>query len=190
MEAFLQTLLPRILPVGSTFGIHVFPGKYNLLTKLRNRLRGYARMPENYRVVVVIDCDSNDCWNLKEQLEAAAEKSGLVTRSRAGSGTWRVVNRIAVEELEAWYFGDWEAVCSAYPRVSPNIPNQARYRDPEAVRGGTWEAFERIMQSHGYFRGGLSKVKAASTIGENIDPLRSRSNSFRIFYDAIMETTA
>lgn len=191
MEAFLQTILPKVLPEGSTFGIYVFQGKYNLLKKLGNRLRGYTRwMPENYRVVVVIDCDSNDCRKLKEQLEAVAEKSGLVTRSRADSGRWQVVNRIVIEELEAWYFGDWEAVCSTYPRVSPHIPNQSRYRVPDAIRGGTWESFERIMQSHGYFMGGLTKVKAASTIGENINPLRSRSKSFRVFYDAIMEATA
>jgi hypothetical protein len=25
-----------------------------------------------------------------------------------------VVNRLAIEELEAWYFGDWEAVRAAY----------------------------------------------------------------------------
>lgn len=81
-------------------------------------------------------------------------------------------------------------MCSAYRRVSPHIPSQVRYRDPDAIRGGTWEAFERIMQHHGYFRGGLTKVKVASTIGEGIDPRRSRSNSFRVFYDAIMEATA
>ena len=186
MEAFLQTLLPRILPEGATFGIYVFQGKYNLLTKLQNRLRGYANwMPENYRVVVVIDCDSNDCRKLKEQLEAVAVKSGLVTRSQAGSDTWQVVNRIAVEELEAWYFGDWEAVCSAYRRVSPRIPNQARYRDPDAIRGGTWEAFERIMKRHGYFGGGLSKMQAANAIAEGIDPARSRSSSFRVFHAAL-----
>lgn len=191
MEAFLQAMLPRILPEGSTFDVYVFQGKHSLLKKLGNRLRGYTKwMPENYRVVVVTDRDSNDCRNLKEQLEAIAKESGLVTRSRADGDRWQVVNRIAIEELEAWYFGDWEAVCRTYPRVSPHIPNQYRYRDPDAIRGGTWESFERIMQSHGYFRGGLTKVKAASTIGGNINPLRSRSKSFNIFYDATMEATA
>ena len=131
MEVFLQTLLPRLLPEDSTFTIHVFRGKYDLLRKLWNRLRAYAVwLPENYRVVVVTDRDNNDCQTLKRRLEAMAAESGLVTRSKANDSTWRVVNRIAIEELEAWYFGDWKAVCRAYPRVSPNIPNQARYRDP------------------------------------------------------------
>ena len=191
MEVFLQTLLPRLLPEGSTFTIHVFQGKYDLLRKLRDRLRAYAGwIPESYRVVVVTDRDNDDCQTLKKRLEAVAAESGLVTRSKANDSTWQVVNRIAIEELEAWYFGDWKAVCRAYPRVSPNILSQARYRDPDAIRGGTWEAFERIMKNRGYFRGGLGKVQAASAIVQNIDPARSRSNSFKVFHDAIMEATA
>ena len=191
MEVFLQTLLPRLLPEGSTFTIHVFQGKYDLLRKLRDRLRAYAGwIPESYRVVVVTDRDNDDCQTLKKRLEAVVAESGLVTRSKANDSTWQVVNRIAIEELEAWYFGDRKAVCRAYPRVSPNILSQARYRDPDAIRGGTWEAFERIMKNHGYFRGGLGKVQAASAIVQNIDPARSRSNSFKVFHDAIMEATA
>ncbi len=191
MEVFLQTLLPRLLPEDSTFTIHVFRGKHDLLRKLQDRLHGYTGwIPESCRVVVVIDRDNNDCRALKEPLEAAAAASGLVTRSQAGGGPWQVVNRIAIEELEAWYFGDWKAVCSAYPRVSPNIPNQAHYRDPDTIRGGTWEAFERIMKRHGYFRGGLGKVQAASAVAKGIDPARSRSNSFRVFHHAIVEATA
>ena len=191
MEVFLQTLLPRLLPEGSTFTIHVFQGKCDLLRKLRDRLRAYAGwIPESYRVVVVTDRDNDDCQTLKKRLEAVAAESGLVTRSKANDSTWQVVNRIAIEELEAGYFGDWKAVCRAYPRVSPNILSQARYRDPDAIRGGTWEAFERIMKNRGYFRGGLGKVQAASAIVQNIDPARSRSNSFKVFHDAIMEATA
>ena len=46
------------------------------------------------------------------------------------------------------------------------------------------------MKHRGYFRGGLGKVQAASAIAQNIDPARSRSNSFKVFHDAIMEATA
>lgn len=191
METFLETLLPRILPSCSSYTIHVFRGKHDLLRKLRNRMRGYASwIPEDYRIVVVIDCDSGDCRELKKELESAATDSGLVTRSRSANATWQVVNRIVVEELEAWFFGDWKAVCAAYPRVSPTISGRARYRDPDAIRGGTWEAFERIMKNYGYFRGGLRKTQAAGDIAARIDPTRNRSGSFRVFYDAILEATA
>ena len=191
MEAFLQTVLTNLLPEGPTFSIHSFRGKRNLLKRLRDRLRGYANwMPENYRIVVVVDRDNDECRMLKNQLETMATDSGLLSRSRAGGGPWQVVNRIAIEELEAWYFGDWNAVCKAYPRVSPHIPNRANYRDPDAIRGGTSEAFERIMKLYGYFRGGLRKKEAARAIAEFIDPSRSRSTSFARFRDAILEATA
>lgn len=191
MEAFLKVLLPRMLPARSTFNIHVFRGKHDLLRKLPSRLRGYAAwMPESYRVVVVVDRDNDDCCSLKAELEAAAAKSGLISRSQAGAGAWQVVNRIAIEELEAWYFGDWEAVRNAYPRVLRNIPNRTSYRNPDVIRGGTWETFERIMRRHGYFKEGLRKVQAAGAIAECIDPARSRSRSFKTFCDAVVEATA
>lgn len=191
MEAFLQTVLTNLLPEGVTFFIHSFGDKRKLLRKLRDRLRGYAKwIPENYRIVVVVDRDNDDCRKLKNQLESIAADSGLLSRSRAGGGPWQVVNRIAIEELEAWYFGDWTSVCEAYPRVSPHIPNRANFRDPDAIRGGTWEAFERIMKRYRYFRGGLRKVEAARAISVYIDPSRNRSTSFARFCDAILDVTA
>lgn len=189
MEAFLRAVLPGVLPAGRTFEVHVFQGKSDLLAKLRNRLRGYAQwLPDDWRVVVVVDRD-DDCRVLKEQLEDAAAAAGLRTRSRAGARSWQMVNRIAIEELEAWYFGDWAAVRSVYPRVSLAIPEQKVFRDPDAIRGGTWEAFERILQRHGYFETGLRKIEAARAIGARFDPRRSRSRSFVRFHQAIAEAT-
>ena len=188
MEAFLQTVLTNILPAGPTFSIHSFRGKGDLLRRLRDRLRGYAKwMPENYRIVIVVDRDNDNCRTLKAQLETMAADSGLISRSRAGGGPWQVVNRIAIEELEAWYFGDWEAVRCAYPRVAPTVPSRASYRDPDAIKGGTWEAFERILNKGGYFRNGLRKVEAARAIAPHIDPERSHSRSFARFRDVLID---
>ena len=53
-----------------------------------------------------------------------------------------------VEELEAWYFGDWEAVRKAYPKVSRTVPRSARYRDADKIVGAA-EAFERVMRGAG-----------------------------------------
>ena len=193
METFLRGLLPRVLPEGCTFECHVFRGKQDLLRKLESRLRGYRRwLPNECRLVVVVDRDNDDCHVLKTRLERAAAKAGLLTRSRGQSGPWQVVSCIAIEELEAWYFGDWKAVRQAYPRVSPNVAQQDGYRDPDAVRGGTWEAFERILngRKRGYFRSGLRKTEAARAIAPNIDPARNRSRSFAAFRDALAEAAA
>lgn len=189
MEAFLKVLLPRLSP-GATFKIHPFQGKQDLLKKLEDRLRAYKKwLPPHYRIAVVIDRDNEDCRELKKRLESLSLRSGLVTRTRSRRGRWQVVNRIVVEELEAWYFGDWEAVCKAYPRMPPNIPSRAAYRRPDAIRGGTWEKFERIMQRHGYFEGGLRKVEAARAVAGFVEPDRNSSDSFQKFRDAIVEAT-
>lgn len=191
MEAFLGQLLPRLLPADRSFALHAFQGKTDLLGKLQDRLRGYASwLPEDWRIVVVVDRDGDDCIALKAQLEAMARRAELRTRTAAGKHPWQLVNRIAIEELEAWYFGDWPAVCAAYPRVPARVVKQAGYRHPEAIAGGTWEAFERVLQRHGYFRGGLGKIEAARTLGAVIDPQRNRSGSFASFRDAVLEAVA
>lgn len=188
MEAFLRALLPRLLPQDRTFEIKAFQGKGDLLAKLESRLRGYvAWMPDDWRILVVVDRDDEDCRRLKSRMELAARAAGLRTRSVAKSGSWQLVNRIAVEELEAWYFGDWQAVRAAYPRVGPTVTRRAGFRDPDDIAGGTWEAFERVMQRHGYFEGGLPKIEAARTLGAHVDPDRSTSPSFRLFRAAISE---
>ncbi len=190
MEAFLRGLLPRLLPEGCTFEIRVFQGKRDLVRRLESRLRGYRNwLPDEYRLMVMVDCDRDDCRTLKARLEDAAAGSGLRTRSRAGGGRWQVVNRIVIEELEAWYFGDWEAVRDAFPRVSSTIPNKPRYGKPDAIPD-TWEGFEYILKQHGYFRTGLRKIEAARAIAPKIDPARNRSPSFVAFRDALAEATA
>ncbi len=190
-EIFLHALLPRWLPPEKTFEVHSFQGKNDLLGKLEARLRGYiAWMPNNWRIVVVVDRDDDDCRALKRQLQDIAEQAGLQTRSHANDTQWQIVNRIAIEELEAWYFGDWAGVRAAYPRTPASIPTRQRFRDPDAITGGTWEAFEQVMQQSGYFKGGLTKLEAARAIGNQIDPARSRSKSFQVFYKAIIEAMA
>jgi uncharacterized protein DUF4276 len=191
MEAFLRALLPSLLPRDRTFDVHPFQGKQDLIGKLEARLRAYSHwLPEDWRIVVVVDRDDEDCRDLKARMETIAQSAGLRTRTGAGNPRWQLVNRIAIEELEAWYFGDWDAVRAAYPRVSANLPNRAGFRDPDAVVGGTWEAFERVMQRHGYFKGGLAKWEAARSIGAQIDRSRSRSPSFAVLCDAIAEAVA
>ena len=136
---------------------------------------------------MLIDRDDDNCHELKKRLEATAETANLVTRSQAGDAHWQVVNRIVVEELEAWYFGDWAAVRRVYPRVPATVPKRAKYRNPDAVHGGTWEAFQRIVQRSGYFAQGLDKHAAASRIGKQVDPRQNNSNSFAQFRTAILE---
>jgi len=136
---------------------------------------------------VLVDRDGDDCGALKATLEEMSEAAGLQTRSSKGTGSYQVINRIAIEELEAWYFGDWDAVRTAYPRVSSRIPTRPQFRNPDAVAGGTWEAFERVLQKAGYFSGGLRKIEAAQKIAPHVRVERSTSRSFLVFCRAIAD---
>ncbi len=187
-EAFLAQLLPRIIGNQSTFTIHVHQGKSDLLNKLGGRLRGYAKwLPATARIVVLVDQDDDDCTALKERMEQVAAAAGLATRSHSNDATWRVVNRLAIEELEAWYFGEWTGVRRAFPRVPENVPLRAAFRESDNILGGTWEALERVFQNAGYFRGGLRKIEVATAIGREIDPTLSTSRSFINFRDSLLE---
>jgi len=187
MEAALRLILPRILD-GITFDIHPHQGKDALLARLSERLRGYSRwIPKDWRILVVVDRDAQDCRELKSELDAVARAAGLITRTAASGGHFQVINRIAIEELEAWFFGDWSAVRAAYPRVKASIPDMSPYRFPDGIAGGTWEALERLLQDAGYFKTGLRKIEAARSIAGHMDPSRNRSPSFRALRDALAQ---
>lgn len=179
-EAMLNELLPRIL-THTTFAIKSFQGKQDLLGQLPTRLKGYSRwLPADNRIIILLDRDDDDCRILKTRLNTIISAAHLNLRQQ-------VAARIAIEELEAWYFGDGEALRHAYPRLSRTLTDRASYRDPDAIRGGTWEALERELQRAGYHRGGLAKIAAARDIGQHLDPRRNRSQSFRIFVDLLKE---
>ncbi len=190
MEAALRLLLPKMLGT-TTFNVYVHQCKDDLLARLPERLRGYIKwLPSGWRIVVVVDRDDDDCAALKARLERMAAEAGLTTRTQARNQAYTVVNRLAIEELESWYFGDWAAVRTVYPRVPTTIPKQAKYRDPDAIAGGTWETFERILQKAGYFKGGLRKIEAARAIAAYMNPTENASKSFQVLRIALLEMTS
>ena len=187
MEVALGCLLPRLLG-SATFRIHVYNGKAALLRRLPERLRAYRTMLQpGWRILVLLDGDGDDCRTLKQVLERYAAAVDLMTKTSAIGQSWLVLNRIAIEELEAWYFGDWRAVLAAYPRVPSRIPLRAAFRHPDAIKGGTWEAFDRILRQAGYYPDGINKLRAAQRIAPHMDPARNTSRSFQVFRDALLE---
>ncbi|MEG3901530.1 DUF4276 family protein [Microcoleus sp. B4-C5] len=189
LESALTQILPKILPSTVTYKIHAFRGKTDLLAKLPNRLKGYqAWLPPDWKIVILIDEDREDCIKLKQHLEIIAISSGFITKSSCQKDkSFQVLNRIVVEELEAWFFGDVEAIRQAYPKVSPNLATQKKYREPDAIKGGTWEALERVLRNAGYHQGGLEKYKASSEISKYMNPESNLSKSFKVFYQGLLE---
>lgn len=187
MEMFLRVILPKILG-DITFKVYPFLCKEDLLKRLCGRLKGYASwIPDEWRILVIVDRDDDDCFELKDKLERMASEASLVTRAQAHGNPYTVINRIAIEELESWYFGDWEAVRAVFPKVPAALTSKAKYRDPDAIKGGTWEAFERVLQEYGYFKSGLRKIEAARDIGPRMVPERNRSNSFAALRNVLVE---
>lgn len=188
-EAALKLLLPRVLRERATFAIIDYRNKNRMLRELPKRLAGYARrmVSEDLRIVVLIDADPDDCRVLKARLEDMATATGLATKSRpAEDGCFRVVNRIAVEELEAWFFGDTTALRAAYPRLPSGLERKSGYRDPDRIRGGTWEALHRELCKAGHLnRKIFPKIEVARTIASHMKPDINRSRSFAVFCDGI-----
>lgn len=168
--------------------IRTFRGKPDLLKKLPGRLAGYATYASasGIGVVVLADRDSEDCIELKGRLEKLARDVGLMTLTSATPfAPATVANRVAVEELEAWFFGDVRAVASAFPGVPASLGEKAAYRDPDQIGGGTAEAFEKVIQDHGHHRAGLNKVQAATAVAAHMDVEANRSRSFVTFRDGV-----
>ena len=185
-EAALRCLWPRLNAI-DTLDVIRHQGKPDLLKKLPSRLRAYSKwIPTDWRIVVLIDLDDwEDCQASKAELEGIATAADLVTKSRAESDrTVQIINRLAIKELEAWFFGDVEALVRAYPGVPPTLGEKVRFRDPDAIPQ-TSEALEQILRRAGYYAAGMPKTEVARRVARHMQPDRNRSKSFQVFRDAV-----
>lgn len=185
-EAALRALLPRLLPAGHTCRYRVHAGCQDLLKHLPALLRGYAQRlahadQTDLRVVVLLDADAHGVAR-KQALEAAAAAAGLATKTTAAPGTvFHVLNRVAVQELEAWFLGDQAAVQAAYPRIRPHH-FKGLTRNPDTLLKSS-QTLLQLLQKGGEFRAGARKIAWASAIAAHLslDPVANASPSFRCF---------
>ncbi len=186
-QIVLTEIVPKILGNEITFKVHDFRGKTNLLKKLPDRMKGYynlLKFQKDWRIVVLIDEDRQNCQELKQKLEDIAMQEGLSTPSTSES--FQVLNRIAVEEIEGWFFGDIEALTEAYPKVPQTLTKRKGYRNPDEIKGGTWEALDRVLSSAGYYtKGFMPKTEVARTIAPFMNPELNSSKSFQVFRDGL-----
>ncbi|WP_157996895.1 MULTISPECIES: DUF4276 family protein [Streptomyces] len=162
--------------------VRTFCGKPDLLKKLPERLAGYAasrRRGEDIRVVVLVDRDNDTCTELKTRMDEIARSAGLVPRGDdSGTGRFQVVNRIAVRELESWYFGDWPAVRKAFPKMGAEPPKKYR-GNPDAAQGKCSDAFEKALSASGVRM--ASKPQWAERVGAHLSLTENASPSFHAF---------
>jgi hypothetical protein len=178
----LDAILPQILPDGTEWNVYAFHGKNDMLVKLTNRLRAYHHEPLSSRkVVVLIDSDHQDCSEVKSRLEKIAKTAGLVTKT-SNSKSFRVVTRIIIEELEAWFFGDIEALSSAYASVPKSLATKKGYEFPDLIHDPV-EQLSHILKKE--YSGRLPKLEVAGRISRYMIAERNRSLSFQAFCDGV-----
>lgn len=171
------------LPAGLTGSSD--PHKRILLDQLPRILRGYGKTPGIDGVIVVVDADRRD------SAAVLAELHDLLSQVDPAPPT---MFRLAIEEIEAWYFGDREALLSAYPKARRDILD--RYTQDAVC--GTWELLADALnpggaaaiKKVGFTHPGEVKHAWAAAIGPRMDPQRNRSPSFQTFVDALTRLTA
>jgi hypothetical protein len=160
-EKLLDAILPKILgengkthtwrlhaykgigriPKGMSAGVN--PTNRMLLDNLRKLLSGYGKTPGVDAVVVVLDTDSRNCRDF------LAELNDILSSCNPAPNT---LFRLAIEEIEAWYFGDKSAIINAYPKAKKEILNQ--YQQDSIC--GTWE-----LLADAIYPGGSGAIKKA-----------------------------
>ena len=186
-KAALDQLLPRLLP-GHSCRVRVFEGCQDLLGQLKPVLQGYNRRifregQTELRVVVLLDGDGI-CGRRKAELEAKAAEAGLLTKTTAGTGqVFHILNRVAVQELEAWWLGDRAAIISAYPGVKlHHFKGTDRDADsPLKPNEVLWE----VLKKGRYFLTGKRKTQWASDISQHLRLEQNTSVSFQAFREGL-----
>jgi hypothetical protein len=170
MKVFLQGLLPRFFPDLSFLCVS-HEGKQDLMKSVPKKLRAW-REP-GVRFVVLRDNDGGDCRALKRTLiELCAE-----------GGPNDALVRIACQELEAWYFGDSEALAVAFARDQlRRVGTKERYRDPDVVVQPGRALAELIPEFH--------KVSGARRMAAHLARGRNTSSSFNVFLAGVEQLAA
>jgi hypothetical protein len=161
------------------------PAKRTLLNKLPGMLRAHAKTASIDAVVVVLDADDRDCATFLAELRAVAASRGADAKT---------LFRLAIEETEAWYFGDPEALQAAYPRAKKAV---LKCYEQDAVCG-TWEMLADALHPGGLAavrkpggrRPGDLKHEWANRIGPLMNPDINRSPSFGKLRDGLRRLIA
>ncbi|MFM6219521.1 MAG: DUF4276 family protein [Dolichospermum sp.] len=177
-EIALNLIVPKIIGNIHTFKIHNFQSKDRLLKRLPERMKAYANfIPDDWRIVILVDEDRSDCQELKKKLYNA---SSVVTQKKGNI----VLHRIVVEELESWFIGDVAAIRTEYEKIPASLSQQAKFRDPDTIKGGTWEELDKILKRYGY-ETGLQKMDFAQKVSPHMDVENNQSRSFQVFRDGL-----
>ncbi len=157
----LKELLPRILSEFQSVTYQLIPhqGKGDLQKSIPIKLRAW--LAPNTFFIILHDQDSHDCRKLKQKLKLLCVRNNK----------HKPLIRIVCQELEAWYFGDLDAVEKAFPSFRANkYKDKRRFMNPDAISKPSDE-LKRIVR-------GFSKGIAAREVPRHMNKDKNTSTSF------------
>lgn len=164
MKVLLDGLLPRLYP-GLPFLCVPHEGKQDLEKSIPRKLRAW-REP-GVRFVVVRDNDGADCRALKRNL----------VQLTVNGGRGDTLVRIACQELEAWYFGDPDALAEVFDHEDlRHMTKKARFRDPDVINQPARTLVELVEE--------FQKVSGARRMAQALTR-QNHSRSFQVLIAGI-----
>lgn len=200
-KAALEILLPQIVGEGNSYRIHSYRGigripkglkdpkdasKRVLLDNLPKALRGYGKSYAGVvgdplaAVIVVCDLDDRDPGAFLKELDAILQSCDPAPVTRFC---------LAIEEGEAWFLGDMQAVIATFPRAKRDV--LAAYVNDSIC--GTWELLadavypggSKVLERLGRRAMGTEKFNWAQKIPVSMNVEVNRSPSFCAFRDTV-----
>lgn len=198
----LDILVPKIISAHHTFRVMAYKGVGRipknlspkadpqtraLLNQLPRLLQGYGRAFAGYpadspaAVILVCDLDEKCRKAFRAELLRVLESCTPAPETRFC---------IAVEEGEAWYFGDIPAIKRAYPKARDAVLNA--YRTDSIC--GTWERLAdavckggaQTLSAKGWQEIGAEKTRWAEAISPYMDVAKNKSPSFVYFREKLL----
>lgn len=171
MANVLVEILPRILPeefvLNTNYFLRPHQGKGDLRKSIPKKVRAFSNTSEEVRIVILHDQDSNDCKELKRQIQTLCSQNGSCS----------TLIRIVCKELEAWYLGDMDAIQKVYPRFKPNNhKNVAKFRNPDICNAS--DELQKMIPD-------FQKGYASREISKHLNIEENQSESFKQFRDGI-----
>ncbi|MCE1249002.1 MAG: DUF4276 family protein [Firmicutes bacterium] len=198
----MEILLPKIIGENHTFRIIAYkgigripkdigknenPGHRILLNSLPRLLKGYGQTFKGYGaenkalLVVICDLDNKRLTEFKNELLSLLESC---------SPKPETLFIFAIEEGEAWFLGDTEAVKKAYPNAKEQVLKT--YVNDSIC--GTWEKLAdaiynggaKALEKKGFHAIGEEKSKWARKITPLMNLNKNNSPSFCYFLDKLI----
>ncbi len=144
-------------------------GKNDLEKSFPRKIANW-RSPHRTRFVICRDSDGSNCAVLKQRLKC------LLPQTTQHEFKLRLV----MNELEAWYLGDLEALYKAElisRGAVDQIRNRKQFRSPESIQNAKRE-FTKLVNAKG-------QINLARRIAPHLELENGRCSSFKHFIEAI-----